>query len=587
MCRKPTPLPEQGVMGKSRSGVDGRHRLPMMLRALSVLAALWLASAAVVRVAYRGDALPGTTIAGVAVGGADAAEARRALARANLRHRAVVLVWDARRFSVTGADVGLRLDIDRSVERALAAGRGGVLDFIATPAAALGLRRADLQDDDLVSMSRVAHQGAAIARRVERPAFAGQISIDPASLKINVEPPRDGRTVSRRTVSRRTVARMIAHGLRGDEPGPLALPVRARRAPPVGDVRRVAAAARAYLADGSIVLTGGGRPITLSRRRTARILALERRSERGDEAVALGVDDHAVKRLVAEISHERDRPPRDARATAPATAVLFDAQGETRWRPRRASVRVSPGRPGRAILREDAARAIAAAVASRRHDVRLPVRTVDPTISTTAARRVSRLLGTFTTRFPCCQPRVQNIRLIARRIDGTIIAAGRQFSLNREAGARTRRRGFVPAPFIADGEIVDSVGGGVSQFSTTMYNAAYFAGLRIDAHRPHSFFIDRYPAGREATLDYGSIDLVWTNDTRAPVLVRASSTPTSVTVSLYGANGGRRVRAVTGTRQPVPGRDFAITVTRIIRYADGRVVRQPHTTTYDRPPANE
>lgn len=460
-------------MGISRSGVDGRRRLPMMLRALSVLAALWLASAAVVRVAYRGDVLPGTTIAGVAVGGADAAEARRALARANLRHRAVVLVSDARRFSVTGADVGLRLDIDRSVERALAAGRGGVLDFIGTPATALGLRRADLQDDDLVSMSRVAHQGAAIARRVERPAFSGQISIDPASLEINVEPPRDGRTVSRRTV-----ARMIADGLRGDEPGPLALPVRARRAPPVGDVRRVAAAARAYLAEGSIVLTGGGRPITLSRRRTARILALERRSERGDGAVALGVDDHAVKRLVAEISRERDRPPRDARAAAPATTVVFDAKGETRWRPRRASVRVSPGRPGRAILREDAARAIAAAVASRRHDVRLPVRTVDPTISTAAARRVSRLLGTFTTRFPCCQPRVQNIRLIARRIDGTIIAAGRQFSLNREAGARTRRRGFVPAPFIADGEIVDSVGGGVSQFSTTMYNAAYFAGLK-------------------------------------------------------------------------------------------------------------
>lgn len=60
-----------------------------------------------------------------------------------------------------------------------------------------------------------------------------------------------------------------------------------------------------------------------------------------------------------------------------------------------------------------------------------------------------------------------------------------------------------------------------------------------------------------------------------------------MTVSLYGANSGRRVRAVTGARQPVPGRDFAITVTRIIRYADGRVVRQPHTTTYDRPPANE
>ena len=61
------------------------------------------------------------------------------------------------------------------------------------------------------------------------------------------------------------------------------------------------------------------------------------------------------------------------------------------------------------------------------------------------------------------------------------------------AGPRTKAKGYQPAPFIADGEIVPDVGGGLSQFSTTMYNAAYFAGLRIDRHRPHSFYIDRYP----------------------------------------------------------------------------------------------
>jgi vancomycin resistance protein YoaR len=155
------------------------------------------------------------------------------------------------------------------------------------------------------------------------------------------------------------------------------------------------------------------------------------------------------------------------------------------------------------------------------------------------------------------------------------------------AGRRTRAKGYVPAPFIADGKIVASVGGGVSQFATTMFNAAYFAGLQLDAHQPHSIYIDRYPPGREATLDYDSIDLRWTNDTAGPVLVRASSTPTSVTVALYGDNGGRRVRARSGPRSAVPGRAFAVTVTRIVRYADGRVVRQPYTTTYDQPPSDD
>ena len=71
------------------------------------------------------------------------------------------------------------------------------------------------------------------------------------------------------------------------------------------------------------------------------------------------------------------------------------------------------------------------------------------------------------------------------------------------------------------------------------------------------------------------------------MLVRASTDDDSVAVSLYGDNDGRRVEAKTGEREPLPDRDFAITVTRVIRYRDGRVVSQPFTTRYDKPPAGE
>ena len=248
---------------------------------------------------------------------------------------------------------------------------------------------------------------------------------------------------------------------------------------------------------------------------------------------------------------------------------------------------VQPGRTGMQLDRSRAMAVIASAVRRGVHRTELPVQVTRPRISTAAASRVRRLIGTFTTHYACCQPRVSNIRRIARAVDGTVIASGEQFSLNGVAGERTHDKGYVEAPFIADGKLVPSVGGGVSQFATTMYNAAFFAGLQLDAHQAHSFYIDRYPAGREATLNYGTIDLTWTNDTQAPVVVRASSTPTSVTVALYGDNDGRRVRASSGAREPVVGRDFAIRVTRVMRYADGRVVRQPYVTTYDRPPAPE
>lgn len=127
------------------------------------------------------------------------------------------------------------------------------------------------------------------------------------------------------------------------------------------------------------------------------------------------------------------------------------------------------------------------------------------------------------------------------------------------------------------------MGGGVSQFSTTTYNAAYFAGLQIDHHQPHSEYIGRYPPGRESTLNYPTIDLTWTNDTKAPVLIRTATTRTSVTVSLYGDNGGRTVAAKTTLKKPRPGGDFTISVTRVITYPNGRVARQPYTTGYNRP----
>jgi vancomycin resistance protein YoaR len=248
---------------------------------------------------------------------------------------------------------------------------------------------------------------------------------------------------------------------------------------------------------------------------------------------------------------------------------------------------LEPARAGRTVKREQLAAAIERAIGADRHALTLPMQHDEPAVSADAARGMDSLIGTFTTYYVPGQPRVTNIRQIARDVDGTIVAPGARFSLNAAAGQRTKDGGYVEAPFIADGRIEPSIGGGVSQFSTTLYNAAYFAGLQIDGHRPHSFFIDRYPAGREATLNFPDIDMTWTNDTDAPVLIRTFTDAGSVTVSLYGDNGGRRVAARSAAREPYPDGDFAITVTRMVRYRGGRLARQPFTTRYDKPPAGE
>jgi vancomycin resistance protein YoaR len=127
-----------------------------------------------------------------------------------------------------------------------------------------------------------------------------------------------------------------------------------------------------------------------------------------------------------------------------------------------------------------------------------------------------------------------NIRVVAEEVDGALILPGETFSLNTYTGPRGTAQGYVPAPVISGGELSTAVGGGISQFATTMFNAVFFAGLEDVYHKPHSFYISRYPAGREATVYEGVIDLVWKNDTDTGVFVDTTWVPGALTVTFYG-----------------------------------------------------
>jgi vancomycin resistance protein YoaR len=161
-------------------------------------------------------------------------------------------------------------------------------------------------------------------------------------------------------------------------------------------------------------------------------------------------------------------------------------------------------------------------------------------------RRRLEVVGQFTTRYPCCQPRVTNIKRAVEILDGQKIRPGATFSLNAALGERTTGRGFVPAPMISGGVFVDSVGGGISQIATTLYNAAFFAGLELVDHTPHSIYISRYPIGREATVSWGGPELIFRNDWSAPIRIDARATNTSVRVRLFSLPLGRRVTTKTG-----------------------------------------
>jgi vancomycin resistance protein YoaR len=142
-------------------------------------------------------------------------------------------------------------------------------------------------------------------------------------------------------------------------------------------------------------------------------------------------------------------------------------------------------------------------------------------------------VSSFTTNFTNSSSGT-NIRVVAAEVDGALVLPGETFSLNTHTGPRGRAQGYVPAAVISGGELSQAVGGGISQFATTMFNAVFFAGLEDVFHKPHSFYISRYPAGREATVYEGAIDLQWRNDGDTGIYVQAEWVPGSITVTLWG-----------------------------------------------------
>lgn len=139
----------------------------------------------------------------------------------------------------------------------------------------------------------------------------------------------------------------------------------------------------------------------------------------------------------------------------------------------------------------------------------------------------------FTTNHACCENRVVNIQTIADALTGKYLVPGETLSLNEFVGTRTREKGYLPAGAIRGGYSTDEVGGGVSQFVTTLFNAAFYAGLDLDEYQSHTVYFSRYPFGREATLSVPGPDLVLTNNTAYPVLIWPTYTDTSITVTMY------------------------------------------------------
>lgn len=160
-------------------------------------------------------------------------------------------------------------------------------------------------------------------------------------------------------------------------------------------------------------------------------------------------------------------------------------------------------------------------------------------------------VSSFTVPFERAAYRTTNIGRAAELIDGSVVLPDETWSFNQRVGERTKENGFVDGIMINDGRYEKAAGGGVSAVATTVFNAMFFAGVKPVEYGAHSFHIERYPEGREATVAWGSLDLRFANDSGKALYVQAEATDTSVTITFLGTKKYDEVKAVQGPRTNV------------------------------------
>lgn len=556
----------------------------------TALIVLWMLAFVLDGVAHSGRVARNVELSGEAIGGLDEDDLRArvdALSAGFARRPVVLSTPEGQRFELTAGDLGLGIDADATVNAALDAGRGGTLTG---PFGWLGSFWSDRNTDIvLVADAAVAEETAATLTGADpieptlvvldgelraRPGVPGQV-IDPTGLADAVAEAASASPATIELVATwgpvpperdEAVVQAIVDELSAS----LGTGVEVRITAPAADDGSEADTADDEGSEGDE--TADGSEVALDTDAEVGIVLVSSETvvswieiDDSDGEITWSIDDEraveSLERLVV--------------ASVPGSAEFaFEVDEDDQ-------VSIVSAEGGRVCCAPGAGTAIERALREAdREPVALPLRSALPDEAREAAEAlgVIELVGEFTTNHACCENRVTNIQRIADIVRGYVIEPGGELSINDFVGRRTREKGFVSAGVIQNGVFDNDVGGGISQFATTLFNAAFEAGLDFGEYQSHSIEIPRYPYGREATLSFPAPDLEIRNTTEFGVLVWTEYTDTSITVKLFST---RHIEVTeTGQVRSAAGQCTRVFTNRLRVYDDGTEAEDSVTALY-------
>lgn len=200
-------------------------------------------------------------------------------------------------------------------------------------------------------------------------------------------------------------------------------------------------------------------------------------------------------------------------------------------------ISVTPETPGKEIDFSALAAVVESLDPNHLHPIQIQRQTTQASVTSAQLEKLkpNKLLSTYSTQFsPQQENRTHNIFLATEALDKLLLKPGEEFSFNDRVGARTPDAGYREALIIENNTFVPGIGGGVCQVSSTLYNAALAAGLKITERHPHALPVNYVPPGRDATVAYGTLDLKFSNTLQGYLQIRSEVTGDTVTFSLYG-----------------------------------------------------
>lgn len=551
-----------------RSGRGVALAVGIPLAVLGLLVGAWVVDT----YALATDVVRNVEVADASLGGADDAQAGSRLLElaAELEGAPVRLVTPDGAYDTTAGALGLTVDVEATVAAAADAGRAGFIGVRPFRWAASFV--APFEVEPRLAVDRAVAVAALVG-------IQGPGRLEPTEPGLTLGP--DGALVAQPglpgsgiDVDALVEALPTATRDAGDERPIMVEVPTGPLAPTIPDEAAIALAADANQRTAApLALVAAGRTEEVD---PATVRSWLRSVADGAGGLTLDIDRDAVLAVVAERFGAVNREASDARITLEGSSVV-----------------IRPSADGVACCGPDSGDRVLAAIQAPAARVELAATVTPPTLTTEQAQsyRIAQPIGGtrawpesrqgevgpgFTTFHAGGQSRVTNIHRMADIVDGAIIAPGATFSINDHVGRRTRANGFVEAGAIAEGVHVEEVGGGVSQFATTLFNSAYFAGLDFGANQAHSEYFDRYPRGREATMGFPEPDLEVVNTTPYGILIDTSYTDTSLTITMWStpfATGEQ-----TGISEGSSGACDTVVTTRTRTYVDGR---PPETDTFD------